>query len=84
MMGPSAVLSVALGAQFAFATAFQARTSYSVKETHSVPSKWSQIGRANRSHMLQLQIGLKQGNFDELERHLYEGTYLSVALEEQF
>jgi tripeptidyl-peptidase-1 len=76
MLGLSAVLSLALGAQAAFGTTVRARTPYSVKETHSVPSKWGQIGRVDPSHMLHLQIGLKQGNFDELERHLYEGTSL--------
>lgn len=54
----------------------RARTPFSVKETHSMPSKWGQIGRVDPSHMLHLQIGLKQEQVDELERHLYEGTSL--------
>lgn len=74
MVGLSAVLPLALGAQAASRTTV--RTPYSVKETHSVPNKWVQIGRVDPSQMLHLQIGLKQGNFDELERHLYEGTSL--------
>jgi hypothetical protein len=76
MLGLSAFLSLALGAQAAFETPVRARTPYLVKETHSVPSKWGQIGRVDPSHMLLLQIGLKQGNFDELERRLFEGTSL--------
>ena len=76
MLGLSAVLSLALGAQAAFETPVRARTPYSVKETHFVPSKWGQIGRVDPSHMLHLQIGLKQGNFDDLERRLFEGTSL--------
>jgi tripeptidyl-peptidase-1 len=73
MLGLSIFLSVAVAAQAALGTPIRARTPYSVKETHSVPSKWTPTGRADGSHKLHLQIGLKQGNFEELERHLYEG-----------
>jgi tripeptidyl-peptidase-1 len=79
MLDFSIFLSVAIAAQGAFGTPIRARTPYSVKETHSVPRKWTPIGRADGSHMLHLQIGLKQGNFEELERHLYEGTFLFTA-----
>jgi tripeptidyl-peptidase-1 len=80
MLGLSVIFSVAFGAQAALGTPIRARMPYSVKETHSVPGKWVQTGRADRSHMLHLQIGLKQGNFDELERHLYEGMNTTVSL----
>lgn len=58
------------------------RSTYSVKESHRVPGKWSCIGRAPRNHEIRLQIGLKQGRFSDLERHLYEGElpYTSVHL----
>lgn len=49
-------------------------TGYTVKETHFVPAKWNAVGRPPEDHKLHLQIGLKQGNFEELERHLFEGT----------
>ncbi|KAN0101851.1 putative Tripeptidyl-peptidase SED2 [Hyaloscypha variabilis] len=72
MLELSFLFSVALATRAAFATPNRARTPYSIKETHAVPSKWTETGRADSSHMLHLQIGLKQGNFKELERHLYE------------
>ncbi|KAI9639968.1 hypothetical protein NHQ30_011637 [Ciborinia camelliae] len=50
----------------------KARTPYAVKETHYPPSQWQRVGPARAGHMINLQIGLKQGQFDELERHLYE------------
>lgn len=51
----------------------RSRTEYTVKDTHNVPSKWSEVGPAPAHTLLHLQIGLKQSQFDELERHLYEG-----------
>lgn len=47
--------------------------SYVVEETHPVPSQWTEVAPAPAKHIVQLQIGLKQGQFEELERHLYEG-----------
>ena len=55
------------------ATPVRVRSPYTVKETHPVPSKWSRTGPAPGHHLINLQIGLKQSKFDELERHLYEG-----------
>jgi tripeptidyl-peptidase-1 len=52
----------------------QGRSSYAVKETHHVPRQWTRVGPAPAWHMINLQIGLKQGRFDELEKHLYEGN----------
>ena len=49
------------------------RTEYAVKDTHNVPQKWYEVSRAPGNKLLHLQIGLKQSQFDELERHLYEG-----------
>jgi tripeptidyl-peptidase-1 len=31
------------------------------------------MGRAPADRMMNLQIGVKQSQFDDLERHLYEG-----------
>ncbi|ORY09202.1 tripeptidyl-peptidase 1 precursor [Clohesyomyces aquaticus] len=72
MLGISILLSAAIVAQAVFATPIRARSPYVLKETHSLPPKWSRLERANGENMIRLQIGLKQGNFDELERHLYE------------
>lgn len=57
----------------------QARSSYAVKDTHSVPRKWSEVGPAPSTHVIHLQIGLKQSQFGELERHLYEGICSGVG-----
>jgi tripeptidyl-peptidase I len=67
------LLSAAIGIQAVIASPIQARTPYRVKETHTVPRKWEQLDRAPGSRMIHMQIGLKQSQFDELERHLYEG-----------
>ena len=51
------------------------REGYVVKERHHVPRQWRRIGEAPGGHLIQLQIGLMQGDFEELERHLFEGTF---------
>ncbi|KAF2708828.1 subtilisin-like protein [Pleomassaria siparia CBS 279.74] len=71
MLGVSFLLTVAAAAQVILATPV-ARSTYSVKETHHVPRGWTQKGRAPKSQMLAFQIGVKQGDFAELERQLYE------------
>lgn len=70
-------LSLAVVATAALANPLGARSAYAVKEVHVCPSKWMPLGRAPADHMLHLRIGLKQGNFEELERHLYQGNALS-------
>ncbi|CZT43324.1 related to tripeptidyl-peptidase I [Rhynchosporium secalis] len=72
MLGASILLTIAITAEAVLATPVQARTSYSVKEKHWVPRRWMKMGRAPSEKMLSLQIGVKQGNFEELKRHLYE------------
>lgn len=74
------LLSASLGIQAVFASPIPTRTLYKVKETHSVPRRWIQRGRAPRSHMIHMQIGLKQSQFDELERHLYEGVTAILSI----
>ncbi|KAK0461797.1 tripeptidyl peptidase A [Desarmillaria tabescens] len=63
-----------------------ALAAHSVKETVVPPREWIRDGLAPSSHILELRIGLRQSNFDALERHLYEvsdpshsryGEYLS-------
>lgn len=74
MRGVTAVLfSAILAAQAALANSIKSRGPNAVKETHHVPRDWTKLERARGDHVIHLQIGLKQGNFDELERHLYEG-----------
>ena len=50
------------------------RSPYLVKDKHHVPNRWSNIGPAPADKLINLHIGLRQSQFDELERHLYEGT----------
>lgn len=45
---------------------------YVVKESHAVPSEFSRVGEAPGHNLLRLQIGVKQGQFDVLEKHLWE------------
>ena len=47
---------------------------YRVKESSLVPRGWQIRGRAPAGETMVLHIGLKQGNFEELERQLYEGA----------
>ncbi|KAI1324359.1 tripeptidyl-peptidase 1 precursor [Xylariaceae sp. FL0255] len=49
-----------------------ARSAYALKDSHPVPRRWTKVARAPADHIMHLQIGLKQSNFAELERHLYE------------
>ena len=74
MLGASVLLTVAVAVQAVFGSPIKSRTAYAVKETHRVPRRWQKMGRAPADKMLNLQLGVKQGQFDELERHLYEGT----------
>lgn len=68
------VFSAALvaAAQLVIATPV-ARSGYSVKDLHNVPRGWAKVARAPADHVMNLQIGLKQNNFAELEKQLYQG-----------
>ncbi|KAF2020370.1 subtilisin-like protein [Aaosphaeria arxii CBS 175.79] len=68
----SSLLSAALAAQASLATPLRSRSPYSVKETHIPPHGWEKLNRAAGDRYIQLEIALKQSNFAELERHLYE------------
>ena len=52
------------------------RSPYAVKDKHHVPNRWSNIGPAPADTLINLHIGLRQSQFDELERHLYEGSLM--------
>ncbi|RYO16541.1 Tripeptidyl-peptidase sed2 [Alternaria arborescens] len=66
------VVLAAVAAHDALASPIQARSPYVVKETHFAPREWTKLERAHGSKTIQLQIGLKQGRFEELDRHLRE------------
>lgn len=65
-----------LSADAVFGSPVRARSSYAVKDIHRVPARWTNVGTPAADHMIRLTIGLKQGRFDELERHLNEGQCL--------
>lgn len=79
MFNLAALLSVAAAAQVVASSPMQARTAYAVKETHFVPRTWRNVGKPAEDFVVHLNIGLKQSNFEELERHLYEGLSISAA-----
>jgi len=62
-----------LGANSVLGAETRLHSQYAVKDRHYVPKQWSRIGPAPADHLIRLQIGLKQSQFSELERHLYEG-----------
>ncbi|CAG9993160.1 unnamed protein product [Clonostachys byssicola] len=65
----------ALAAHAANAAPTHDERSYQIKETHIVPRKWQKIERAPSSHIIDLQIGVRQGNFEELEKRLNEVSH---------
>ncbi|KAL9618720.1 MAG: hypothetical protein Q9160_006599 [Pyrenula sp. 1 TL-2023] len=72
MLSSRLLLSLFAFSPLAISTAVKARSEYGVKETHFVPREWERINRAPADHVIHLKIALKQGRFDELEKHLYE------------
>jgi len=68
----ASALLVAIAAPAALATPVVARSRYAVKEEHYAPREWTKLERAHGDRIVQLQIGLKQGNFDKLAKHLTE------------
>jgi hypothetical protein len=73
----SLLLTASAGASAVSGSILRTRSPYVVKERHNVPNRWRDIGPPSPEHLIHLQIGLTQSNFDELERHLYEGTFSS-------
>lgn len=68
------VWTLAIIVNFVGCSPMHIRSPYTVKDSHPLPSGWRKIGPAPGDHVLNLQIGLKQDRFHELEKHLYEGT----------
>ena len=54
------------------------RTRYTLKECHPVPDGWTSVRRPPPNHEIQLQIGLRQSRFHELEQHLNEGKLVAL------
>lgn len=50
-------------------------SDYTLKESHPLPGGWSCVERAASHHALELQIGLRQGEFHKLEQVLYESVF---------
>lgn len=73
MVGFTTGFLTLFAAQAVIATPLHVRTPYEVKESHFVPRAWKRVDRAPADHKINLQIGVKQGNFPALEKHLYEG-----------
>ena len=55
-------------------------SSLEIKEIHKVPPQWAWVARAPSDHIVDLQIGLKQSQMEELERHLIEGRNNSTQV----
>ncbi|KAI1342955.1 tripeptidyl-peptidase 1 precursor [Xylariaceae sp. FL0016] len=71
MVGITLLAVAALAAQAVIASPVS-RSPYRIRDSHPVPRHWRRGARAPADHVIDIQIGLKQGNFPELERHLYE------------
>jgi len=56
------------------------KSSHAVKEAHHIPEKWKRVSRAPADHVLKLDIALKQSQFGQLERELYEGMHSAFHL----
>ena len=70
------IAALAVLPSLATAGQIKSRSPYAVKGEHPVPPRWQRIDRAPAAHPIELRIGLKSSQFDELERHLYEGPIL--------
>ena len=73
MFGARILLAAALAAQLTLGSPIKARSPYAVKDRHYVPNKFADLGPAPEDHVIELRIGVKQGDFNALEKHLYEG-----------
>ncbi|KAK5095077.1 hypothetical protein LTR70_006049 [Exophiala xenobiotica] len=66
-------LLLALGATSVLGGPF-IRSTYAVKGSHPVPKGWRALDRAPQDHKMELRIGLTQGDFKGLEKHLFEAS----------
>ena len=70
----SSLFTVLLAASGVFTAPLKPKSPYVVKDSHFVPRKWTRVGAAPAGHMIDLNIGLKQSQFGELESELYAGN----------
>lgn len=68
----TSVLALAALYTPSLASIVNTKSPYAVKGSHPVPPRWERLDRAHPNTPIELRIGLKQGDFDELERQLYE------------
>ena len=75
MRALSGLVTVAFAVEAALGspTKLVRRAGYEVKERSILPRKWSRVASAPADSSMLFTIGLKQSNFSELERQLYEG-----------
>lgn len=73
-MRPALLFALAASAATIGASPIHARSPYAVKGSHPVPAGWQKVARANTDQLMELRIGLTQGNFKELERQLYAAS----------
>jgi hypothetical protein len=71
------LISLSLLTSSILASDIERRSPYVVKGEHPVPPRWQRIGSPPADHPIELRIGLKSINFDELESRLYQGSTLS-------
>ncbi|KAF2092604.1 tripeptidyl-peptidase 1 precursor [Rhizodiscina lignyota] len=72
MRSPALFGAVCLGLFSGLLAANPLKSRYAVKETHTVPQGYRRVADAPGHRLIRLQVGLKQNQFDELERRLYE------------
>ncbi|KAF2158993.1 hypothetical protein M409DRAFT_38027 [Zasmidium cellare ATCC 36951] len=60
------------GLATALAVPLERKAEYAVHSEHFVPRGWRRLDTPRPDDTIALRLGLKQGSFHELERHLYE------------
>lgn len=55
------------------------QSSSTLKESHPPPPRWTCVGRADPNHVVDLQIGLKQDDYESLERYLIKGIITTMS-----
>lgn len=80
MKGVKSLFTTGLLACSAYGRAVQQRSAFAVKDSHHVPKRWKHVGYPEPDHTIALRIGLKQGSFLELERHLCKNQFLGLYL----
>ena len=69
------LLAALLATNSAYASPLQNQYAYALKSAHPTPNSFTKVGPAPADHVINLEIGLKQAYFDELERQLYDSNY---------